>query len=80
MDRYDWLLEALGRGYEEIGLLKEGPRGTIRLIRHRETGKRFILRRFAGSAEVYEKLRWPPGGRSIWCWRSTFRGIPWTSS
>ena len=56
MDRYDWLLEALGRGYEEIGLLKEGPRGTIRLIRHQKTGKRFILRRFTGSAEVYEKL------------------------
>ena len=56
MDCYDWLLEALKQGYEEVGLLKESSRGAIRLIRHQKTGKRFILRRFTGSAEVYEKL------------------------
>ena len=37
-------------------LLKESPRGSIWLLRHRATGKKFILRRFAGNAEVYQKL------------------------
>ncbi len=42
--------------YEQIRLLKESPRGSVRLIRHRSTGQKFILRRFTGNAEVYQKL------------------------
>ena len=37
-------------------MFKESPRGAVRLIRHRATGRRFVLRQFTGSAEVYQRL------------------------
>ena len=37
-------------------MLKESPRGSVQLIRHKGTGQRFILRRFTGNPEVYRKL------------------------
>ncbi len=37
-------------------VLKRGARGSVTLLRHRSTGKRYIFRRFTGSAEVYRKL------------------------
>ena len=37
-------------------MLKESSRGSVRLIRHKVTGQRFILRRFTGNPEVYKKL------------------------
>lgn len=37
-------------------MLKESPRGTVQVIRHKATGRPFVLRRFAGNAEVYRKL------------------------
>ena len=36
--------------------MKESPRGSVRLIRHRASGRPFILRRFTGSGEVYRQL------------------------
>ena len=53
---YAWLLERLKQEYEIVRLLKESPRGSIQLIRHRKSGQRFILRRFTGNGEVYRKL------------------------
>ncbi len=53
---YTWFADALEREFADMRLLKESPRGSVRLIRHRATGQRFILRRFTGSAEVYQKL------------------------
>lgn len=53
---YTWLLECLEQEYETVRLLKESPRGSVRLIRHRPSGRRFILRRFTGNGEVYRKL------------------------
>ena len=53
---YEWLLTALEQAFQEERLLKESPRGSVHLLRHRETGQRFILRRFAGNAEVYGRL------------------------
>ena len=53
---YTWLLTCLEQEYEPLRLLKESPRGSVRLIRHRESGRRFILRRFSGNGEVYRKL------------------------
>ena len=53
---YGSLLKALEDQYEPVRLLKEGPRGSIRLIRHKATGQQFVLRQFTGSAEVYRKL------------------------
>ena len=53
---YDWLLERLRELFQEVCLLKESPRGSVRLLRHTATGRRFILRHFTGNAEVYRKL------------------------
>ena len=53
---YAWLLDALEREYDLVRVLKESPRGSVRLIRHRATGQKFILRQFTGNAEVYQKL------------------------
>lgn len=53
---YDWLERTLKTEYDELRLLKESPRGDVRLIRHRATGQRFILRHFSGNGAVYRKL------------------------
>ena len=53
---YTWLSEALNQDFESVKLLKESPRGSVTLVRHRESGKKFVLRSFEGNAEVYQKL------------------------
>ena len=53
---YAWLLTALEQAFGEERLLKKSPRGSVYLLRHRETGQRFVLRHFTGSAEVYRRL------------------------
>lgn len=53
---YAWLLEKLDGEFETVRTLKEGPRGSVRLICHRAAGQRFILRQFTGNGEVYRKL------------------------
>ena len=53
---YHWLEDVLQDEYEQVRVLKESPRGSVRLIRHRASGKQFILRQFTGNAEVYQKL------------------------
>ena len=53
---YAWLSCVLQEEYALVRLLKESPRGSVYLIQHRATGKKFILRRFTGNAEVYQKL------------------------
>lgn len=53
---YTWLSDSLGELFETIEVLKESDRGTVKLIRHRATGKRFILRSFQGNGEVYREL------------------------
>ena len=59
---YNWLQDIIDTEYAAIRVLKESPRGSVRLIRHRATGKQFILRQFTGNAEVYQKLL----GYSCW--------------
>ena len=53
---YTWLEEILQKEYEQLRLIKESPRGSVRLIRHSATGRTFILRQFTGNPEVYRKL------------------------
>ena len=53
---YTWLEEILQKEYEQLRLIKESPRGSVRLIRHNATGRTFILRQFTGNPEVYRKL------------------------
>ena len=51
---YDTFLRDVETYFEEVRLLKRGARGSVTLLRHRSTGKRYIFRRFTGSAEVYQ--------------------------
>ena len=53
---YDFLLSSVEEHYEVVKELKSGPRGSVRLLRHKQTGKRFIFRTYQGNAEVYRKL------------------------
>lgn len=53
---FSWLSGVLAQEYELVRLIKKSPRGSVRLIRHKGTGQRFILRQFTGNPEVYQKL------------------------
>ncbi len=53
---FDFLSAALAQQYEQVTLLKDGPRGRVVLLRHKESGQRCILRHFTGSGEVYRQL------------------------
>lgn len=56
MDIYDSLLEAVRNEYDTVRLMKKSERGQVSLVRHRETGTRYIFRHFYGSSEVYQRL------------------------
>ena len=56
MDIYDNLLESVHNEYDTIRLIKKSERGEVSLIRHRDSGTRYIFRYFYGSSEVYRKL------------------------
>lgn len=53
---YTWLSEALRGQFDALKLLKISERGSVMLIRHRVSGKKFILRSFRGDAAVYQRL------------------------
>lgn len=53
---YDAFLRDIETYFEPVRLLKRGARGSVTLLRHRSTGKRYIFRRFAGSDDVYRRL------------------------
>ena len=53
---YEWLLKTLENAFDEVKILKKSSRGTVCRIRHRATGKNFILRRYTGNADVYQRL------------------------
>lgn len=53
---YRFLEEALQAYYKPVRTMKSGPRGDVTLLRHQATGQYCVLRRFSGSAAVYEKL------------------------
>lgn len=56
MDIYDSLLTAVRTEYDTVRLLKRSERGEVLLVRHRDSGTRYIFRYFYGSSEVYQKL------------------------
>ena len=49
-------MNVLKTEYELVRVIKESPRGSVSLIRHRASGRQFILRRFTGNAGVYTAL------------------------
>ena len=56
MSVYQELLRAVTAYFDEVRVLKRGARGTVTLLRHRETGKRYVFRQFDGRADVYRRL------------------------
>ena len=53
---YDEFLRLIRENFDEEKELKKTAAGGIWLLRHRKSGRRYILRRFEGSGEVYRKL------------------------
>lgn len=43
--------------YRPIRLLKESRRGSVSLVRHKETGEEFFLRRFRGDGSAYHRMQ-----------------------
>ena len=56
MDIYDYTMEAVRAEFLTVQTLKETPRSRVLLLRHRDTGKPYIFRHFAGNAGVYRQL------------------------
>ena len=53
---FEWIIRQLQLEFERVALLKESPRSSVWKLRHRSSGKFFILRDFTGNPEVYRKL------------------------
>ena len=53
---YTFLQEEIPLLFDVLHTYKETDEKTVRLLRHRESGARFILREFAGNAETYRRL------------------------
>lgn len=53
---YAFLQKEIPLRFDILHTYKETEEKTIRLLRHRESGERFICREFAGSPEIYRKL------------------------
>lgn len=50
------MIDAAARQFALERVLKRSQRGTVELLRHLATGKRYVFRRYIGSADVYRKL------------------------
>ena len=37
-------------------IMKQSPRGTVSVVRHKKSGTRYVFRRYSGSGEVYRRL------------------------
>jgi len=53
---YSHLLRAIEEEYDTLNILKSTPKGSVSVIRHKNSGARFLLRKYTGSCEVYQKL------------------------
>ncbi len=53
---YDEFLRLIREAFVEEKELKRSPTGSVRLLRHKKSGGRYVFRLFEGSGEVYRKL------------------------
>lgn len=53
---YESFLEAVTTEYDTLRVLKQSPRGTVSVVRHKKSGTRYVFRRYSGSGEVYRRL------------------------
>lgn len=56
MTLYESFWEAVTTEYDTLRVLKQSPRGTVSVVRHKKSGTRYVLRRYSGSGEVYRRL------------------------
>ena len=56
MTLYESFLEAVTTEYDTLRVLKQSPRGTVSVVRHKKSGTRYVFRRCSGSGEVYRRL------------------------
>lgn len=56
MDIYNDLLDAVTQEYDTLKELKASERGRVSVIRHRQSGTRYVFRQFEGNSEVYQRL------------------------
>ena len=56
MTLYESFLEAVITEYDTLRVLKQSPRGTVSVMRHKKSGTRYVFRRYSGSGEVYRRL------------------------
>ena len=56
MDIYDSLFDAVRSEYDTITLIKKSERGEVSLVRHRDSGIRYIFKHIYGDSEVYRTL------------------------
>ena len=54
LDESFW--EAVTTEYDTLRVLKQSPRGTVSVVRHKKSGTRYVYRRYSGSGEVYRRL------------------------
>lgn len=53
---YHTFLESLNRDFEAVRQAKSSARGSVTILRHKQSGGRYVFRQFEGSGEVYRKL------------------------
>ena len=56
MTLYESFWEAVTTEYDTLRVLKQRPRGTVSVVRHKKSGTRYVFRRYSGSGEVYRRL------------------------
>ena len=56
MALYESFLEAVTTEYDTLRVLKQSPRGTVSVVRHKKSGTRYVFHRYSGSGEVYRRL------------------------
>lgn len=56
MTLYESFLEAVTTEYDTLRVLKQSPRGTVSVVRHKKSGTRYVFRHYSGSGEVYRRL------------------------
>lgn len=56
MNIYDFMMHTVETQFTVAKTLKEGPRGKVLLLRHRQTGKPYIFRHFTGEGDVYHRM------------------------
>ncbi len=53
---FAYFLNNIQSKYTIVKILKDGSRGSVKLLRHNATGKRYIFRMFTGHSDVYRQM------------------------